>query len=101
MEDLAHRLVKREEEFATVTADAVMLKANLRTAESRYSRPTFSMLSMLTLSGLLIWNEILRMMTLSCSYWRQLKMNAKRQRQSACRKIRCIAYFLNALNLQE
>ncbi|SRR6266550_2719370 len=37
MEDVADWLVKREEEFENVTADAVTLKAELRAAESRYS----------------------------------------------------------------
>lgn len=35
MEGLADRLVKREEEFEFVTADAITLKAELRIAESR------------------------------------------------------------------
>lgn len=54
MEDLADRLVKREEDFEFVTADAVMLKAELRIAESRCSPPKFSIPNMFILSGLLI-----------------------------------------------
>lgn len=54
IEDLADRLVKREEEFEFVTASAVTLKAELRIAESRYSPSKFLMPSMFIVSGFLI-----------------------------------------------
>jgi len=85
IKDIADWLVKREDEFENVTADAITFKVELRAAESRYS---FRMLQMLKKS--IYFNRIVDLRQKLANDAPKLQLLAAAQEESREAKAECV-----------